>query len=38
LGEAFIRYLLPLIQRYVVNVVTNSIGRDDKTTNHSRKT
>ena len=38
LGEAFIRYLLPFIQRYVVNVVTNSIELDDKATNHSLKT
>ena len=38
LGEAFIRYPLPLIQGYVVNVVTNSIERNDKATNHSRKT
>ena len=38
LGEAFIRYPLPLIQSYVVNVVTNSIERDNKAANHSRKT
>ena len=30
LGEAFIRYPLPLIRSYVVNVVTKSIEHYDK--------